>query len=152
MINNLCLSDFELYSRWVPLLGVEGINSKAQVKEKLGHMVQIHICRLPWTWQLSSAKKEEKRLCSKKNCKESIAMQVLLRICLSLNPQGPKQMAREDQGSTHPSPLPLFYVGKADYFFDNTPTNNEFLSRYNLQFWVSEKKNENLFISKWIGF
>ena len=79
-------------------------------------------------------------------------MQVLLRICLSLNPQGPKQMAREDQSSSHPSPLPLFYVGKADYFFDNTPTDNEFLSRYNHQFWVSEKKNENLFISKWIGF
>ena len=71
--------------------------------------------------------------------------------------QGPKQR-REDQGSPgeqpqgrnkqHPHPLPLFYVGKADYFSDNTPTDNEFSSRGNLQFGVLEKKNEKLFISK----
>ena len=24
------------------------MNSKAQVKEKLGHVVQIHVCRLPF--------------------------------------------------------------------------------------------------------
>ena len=34
----------------------------------------------------------------------------------------------------HPPSLPLFYVGKADYFSDNTQTDNEFLSRGNLQF------------------
>ena len=30
--------------------GVEVTNSKAQVKGKFGHLVQIQICRLPWMW------------------------------------------------------------------------------------------------------
>ena len=36
------------------------MNSKQQVKTKLGHVVQIHVCRLTWTWcltfQMSSAR------------------------------------------------------------------------------------------------
>ena len=34
--------------------GVEVINSKRQLRGKLGHVVQIHVCRLAWTWILIS--------------------------------------------------------------------------------------------------
>ena len=100
-IQNKC---FRQKLREATKFGVEGVNSKAQVKEKLGHMAQIHICRLPLTWQLSSVKKEEKRLCSNKNCKESIAMKLKITGCPLckfsgfkdlLITQGPKQIERE---------------------------------------------------------
>ena len=39
------LSDTTFFARWASNLGVEVVNSKVQVKGKLGHVVQIHICR-----------------------------------------------------------------------------------------------------------
>ena len=37
-------------------VGVEIMNSKRQVKGKLGHVVQLRVCRLTWTWSLTSLK------------------------------------------------------------------------------------------------